>query len=221
MLAFAQPIFDLRTGEQFSRELLARLQMPEDAEEIWLPARFLPAAERYELVQAIDVWMVLQALPLAVTARVQVNVSAVTMCDSVARATIADLLAKSPDGAKGIVFEVTETANPEYLEATRDFGHAVTSAGAKLALDDFGVGFGSLNYLRTLPLSFIKIDRSFVRRLAYSDDRRVVQSVIGIAREFGLKTIAEGIEDEETRDLVRELGADYAQGYLLGRPEPL
>ena len=85
------------------------------------------------------------------------------------------------------------------LEAARAFAAAITSVGCRLALDDFGVGFGSFIYLRSLPLSYIKIDTSFVQRAGGSaDDRRVVKTIVGIAREFDLETIAEGVEDEET-----------------------
>ena len=120
------------------------------------------------------------------------------------------------------MFEITETAAAAHLEAARAFADEITEIGCRLALDDFGVGFGSFTYLRSLPLSYIKIDLSFVRGLVGSrDDRRVVESIIGIARQFGLKTIAEGVEDAATLELLRELGADFVQGYHLGRPAPL
>ncbi len=91
-----------------------------------------------------------------------------------------------------------------------------------LALDDFGTGFGSFTYLSNLPLSYVKIDRSHVKALAEDpDDQRLVRSIIGIGGLFGLQTVAEGIEDERTLDLLRELGADLAQGFHLGRPSPV
>ena len=220
LVAYAEPIFDLRTGERFSSELLARIAMPGETAELAHPERFMPAAERYGLVQAIDLRMVRKAVKLASAGRIEVNLSAVTLCDPAAREEIQAVLASAPEEASRIVFEVTETADPDYLEAAREFGVAVTSAGARLTLDDFGVGFGSFTYLRTLPVSFLKIDRGFVRGLAGSDDRRLVQTVIGVAREFGLETIAEGVEDATTLELLRSLGADYAQGYHLGRAQP-
>jgi len=113
-------------------------------------------------------------------------------------------------------------ADAEVLEAAREFAQVVTRAGARLALDDFGVGFGSFTYLRTLPVSFIKIDGSFVKQLAISpDDRNVVKAIIDIAREFGLWTVAEGVENARTLDIVRAMGATFAQGFHLGRPEPV
>ena len=221
VLAFAQPIIDLDTGAHVSSELLVRFRSAGETAQMVAPDVIMPAAERYGLVQLIDIWMVRQALAVASAMPVQVNVSAVTMCDPDARDEISGLLEAAPAGAARVVFEVTETANPDYLEAAREFADAVTKAGSKLGLDDFGVGWGSFTYLRSLPLSFLKIDVDFVRRLADSDDRRLVQSVIGIAREFGLQTIAEGVEDQGTLERLRAMDVDLAQGYHLGRPAPV
>jgi PAS domain S-box-containing protein len=222
MLVYAQPITDLGSGEEVSRELLSRLRAPGEPGAILPPDAFLPAAEDYGLIQQIDVWMVRQALSIPGQTPLDVNISALTMCDPGARAEIEALLRSSPEAARRLVFEVTETASALQLEAARDFAAAVVGLGCRLALDDFGVGFGSFTYLRMLPLSFIKIDLSFVQSATTStDDRRVIRGIIGIAREFGLRTIAEGVEDEETLELLRELGADMVQGYLLGRPAPL
>jgi PAS domain S-box-containing protein len=221
MLVFAQPIVDVRTGEQVSEELLVRMRGAA-AGEILAPGTFLPAAERYGLVQDIDLWMVRQALALPEDSRPHLNLSAVTMCDPAARTDIVALLASSPAAAKNIVFEITETASPVHLEAASGFAKDVTALGCRLALDDFGTGFGSFTYLRSLPVSFIKIDISFVRGLLSSpDDRRVVQTVIGIAERFDMKTIAEGAEDQETLEVLGQMGADHVQGFHVGRPAPL
>ena len=222
MLVYAQPIVDLRTGQPASHELLVRMRTGAEHHEVLTPDRFLPAAERYGLVHAIDVWMVRQAIALPADLAPQINLSAVTMCDPGARHEIVELLAASPEPASRIVFEITETASAAHLDAASEFAGDVTELGCRLALDDFGTGFGSLTYLRTLPLSFIKIDVSFVRRLVEApDDRRVVESIIGLADRFGLDTIAEGVENHATLERLREMGADYVQGFHLGRPAPL
>jgi PAS domain S-box-containing protein len=222
ILVYAQPIIDLASGKETSRELLARLQVPGEPTKTLPPAAFLPAAERFDLIQQIDVWMVRQAIAIPSQVPLDVNISALTMCDGEARAEIEGLLRAAPEAAERLVFEVTETASAFQLEAAHDFAAAVTDLGCRLALDDFGVGFGSFTYLRTLPLSFIKIDLSFVQGATSStDDRRVIRGIIGIAREFGLRTIAEGVEDGPTLELLRELGADLVQGHLLGHPAPL
>jgi PAS domain S-box-containing protein len=219
MRVVAQPVFDLATGAQFSSELLVRMRAPGGDE--LRPAEFLPAAERFGLIQAIDVWMVRRALACASPTR-QVNLSAVSICDPAAREAIVGSLVAAGDAAREIVFEITETAAATHVEAARAFAADVSALGCGLALDDFGIGFGSFTYLRMLPLSYLKVDISFVRGLLDSDDdRRVVQSIIAVAERFGLRTIAEGVEDEATLGLLRELGADYAQGFHLGRPAPL
>jgi EAL domain-containing protein (putative c-di-GMP-specific phosphodiesterase class I) len=152
----------------------------------------------------------------------QVNLSAVSLCDPAARRAIVALLAAAPERAQRLVFEITETAAVTHLAAACAFAADISALGCRLALDDFGTGFGSFTYLRALPLTYLKIDISFVRTLLDSDDdRRVVESIIGIAGRFGLRTIAEGVEDAATLEVLRGLGADYAQGFHLGRPGPL
>ena len=218
LLAYAQPVVDLATGDHTKCELLVRMR-EDDA--ILPPSAFLPAAERFGLIRAIDVWMVRRAIELAGDLAPGVNLSAISMCDRDVRAEILGLLRAEPQAARGIVFEITETAAAEHLDAARAFAADVTALGCGLALDDFGTGFGSFTYLRDLPLRYLKIDTSFVRDAVRSEgDRRIVQSIIGVAGQFGLQTIAEGVEDDDTLAFVRAAGADHAQGFLLGRPQP-
>jgi PAS domain S-box-containing protein len=222
MIAFAQPVVDASTGEHESRELLARIRPPNGDPGMLLPGAFLPPAERYGLIQRIDAWMVEQAVSLAPELPAQVNLSAVTLCDTDARRKIIDNLEAAADAAPRIVFEITESAAADHIDAACDFAEELADLGCGLALDDFGVGFGSFTYLRKLPLRYLKIDRSFVRDVVRSrDDRRVVRSIIDIADQFDLRTIAEGVEDEETLSLLTDLGAHYVQGYHVGRPAPL
>jgi ketosteroid isomerase-like protein len=118
--------------------------------------------------------------------------------------------------------EVTETAFVGQTEAGRAFAERVRELGCRLALDDFGTGFSSLTYLKHLPADHLKIDIEFVRELTTSEtDARVVRGIVALAREFNQTTIAEGVEDEETLVLLREMGVDQAQGYLFGRPGPM
>lgn len=221
MIVAAQPVVDLATDKRTYSELLLRMSL-EDQTGILHPADFLPAAERFGLVQAIDIWMVGRALEFASALAPEMNISAVTLSDPDARQAIVRLLEADPEAARRIVFEITETAAADHVQSAREFAADLTRLGCGLALDDFGTGFGSFTYLRDLPLRYLKIDASFVRSLEHSrDDRRVVQSIIGIAEQFELKTIAEGVEDAGTLQLLRELGADYAQGFHLGRPAPI
>lgn len=222
MAIYTQPVIDLATGERVSCELLVRMCPPDGSDDPLQPESFLPAAERFGLIQRIDTWMVGEALRTDPGLATEVNLSAVTLCDSAARAEIRGLLAARPEKASELVFEITETVAAEYIDAVCEFADELTGLGCGLALDDFGTGFGSFTYLRRLPLRYIKIDRSFVSDLVGSrDDQRVVKSIIGIADQFDLRSIVEGVEDEATLELLRELGAHYVQGFYFGRPTPL
>jgi PAS domain S-box-containing protein len=222
MVVHAQPVVDTARGDELTSELLVRMWGEGDDPELLQPGAFLPAAERYGLIQSIDVWVVGQALQLARDRRFSVNLSAISLCDPDTRAEILELLSADSAAAANIVFEITETAALEHLDAASTFAEAITRLGCGLALDDFGTGFGSFTYLRRLPLRYLKIDMTFVSSMARSvDDRRVVQSIIGIAEQFGLRTIAEGVEDQQTLELLGEMGADFAQGFHIGRPAPV
>jgi EAL domain-containing protein (putative c-di-GMP-specific phosphodiesterase class I) len=221
MLAFEQPIVDMVSGERVSRELLARMVTAGDQPQVLEPSTFLPAAERFGLIQRIDTWMVGRAIERAGEGALQVNLSAVTLSDSSSRREIIDMLAAAPEAATRITFEITETGVVEQLDAARLFAADVVALGCHLALDDFGTGFGSFTYLSHLPLSYLKIDRSYVEALAAQpDDQRLVRGIIGIGGLFGLQTIAEGVQDEPTAALLRDLGADFAQGDCFGRAAP-
>jgi PAS domain S-box-containing protein len=221
MFAVGQPVVEIASERTVSEELLIRLSLP-GGDGLLQPAAFLPAAERFGLIQEVDTWMVHRAIEVAATHAVQVNLSAVTFSDRSAREAIVSALERAAGAADRIVFEITETAAAHHLEDACAFAEALTELGCGLALDDFGTGFGSFTYLRRLPLRYLKIDHSFVTGLPYSnDDRRVVSSIVHIAKQFELQTIAEGVEDAETLKILGELGADFAQGFHLGRPKPL
>lgn len=218
---FAQPVVDLASERAEWHELLVRMRPPGASGGLLAPGAFMPAAERFGLVQTIDRWMVSKALALSEQLVPVVNLSAVTLCDDEARREIVGLLSAAPDAARRLVFEITETAVAAHLDAAQQFAAELTGFGCGLALDDFGTGFGSFTYLRTLPLRYLKIDGGFVAGLEDSrDDRRVVESIIGIAEQFELRTIAEGVERRSTMELLRELGAHYAQGFHFGEPAP-
>lgn len=121
-----------------------------------------------------------------------------------------------------LVFEITETAVMQDIDRAALFAERLVALGCHFALDDFGTGFASFTYLKRLPVEYLKIDIDFVRDLARSKrDMFVVRAIVSLAGDFGQQTIAEGVEDEHTADVLRELGVTLAQGYLFGRPEPI
>ena len=218
---FSQPIIDLATGEVVRQELLLRLP-GEDGTPIPAGA-FLPTAERFGLMPALDRWVVEQAAELARDgAHVNVNLSGASMSDPAVNEHIVSALTAPGVPAENIVFEITETLAIANMSHARSFARRLHELGAGLALDDFGTGFGSFTYLKHLPADHLKIDMEFIRDLRKSDaDRRVVQAIVNIAEGFDVDTVAEGVEDAETLELVRELGVDAAQGYHIGRPAPV
>lgn len=224
LLCYSQPIIDQRSGRIVQEELLARLARDgSEGNGTLTAAEFLPELERFGLIGLVDRSMVARGLDLASRGRnADVNLSAQSIEDEELIDELEKALGSVGPGAENLVFEITESAAIEHLDAARELVDRLTRLGCRFALDDFGTGFGSLTYLRHLPLQFLKIDISFVRHLHRSpEDRALVRGVVAIAGELGLQTVAEGVEDEESLKLLRDYGVDYVQGFLLGRPKPL
>ncbi len=223
---YAQPIIDLSMGGTVQRELLLRMQFAAHGSggpELVLPAAFLPVAERYGFIADIDRWVIDRAAELAATgASVEINVSARSISDSGLAAHIRSALARSGADPSRLVFEITETALISDTRAARGFVAQLHELGCELALDDFGTGYGSFTYLKQMPIDYLKIDIEFVRDLPHDPaSRKVVQAIVNVAQGFAMSTIAEGVEDARTLELLREIGVDRAQGFHLGRPTPL
>lgn len=222
---YQQPIVDLQTGAIAQRELLLRMQgdPAEDGAEIIGPGQFLPVAEESGLITEIDRWVVERAAEIAADGTaVELNVSACSVTDPSFPGHVRNALRRTGAEPQSLVFEITETALITDESAARQFVERLHGFGCGVALDDFGTGYGGFTYLKHLPIDSLKIDIEFVRDLVHNcASRNVVEAVVGLARGFGLKTVAEGVEDEATLDLLRELGVDYAQGFHVGRPAPL
>jgi len=222
LVLHGQPIVNLGSGEVEQAELLVRLLDHEGSSALIAPGEFLPAAERFDLVAVIDQWVVAHALDLARDHRVAINLSGKTISDADQVAEIERLVAEGGAPPENIVFEITETAVAQNLESARRFAERLRALGCSFALDDFGVGFGTFTYLKHLPVDYLKIDIEFVRDLiSDKTDRHVVHAMVGVARDFGMKTVAEGVEDQETLELLGAMGVDYAQGFWIGRPAPI
>jgi EAL domain-containing protein (putative c-di-GMP-specific phosphodiesterase class I) len=220
LVLHAQPIVDLATGKQVQQELLVRMRDEDGG--LVMPGVFLPPAERFHLAPLIDRWVIAQAARLASDRRVEVNLSAQSMGDDSLVEYVESQLRDAGADPHNVVFEITETAAARDIEQATRLAQRLSALGCGFALDDFGTGYGSFTYLKHLPVDYIKIDIEFVRHLKPdSPDLQVVSAIIDVARKFGIRTVAEGVENEEALDLLRELGADFAQGYHLGRPAPL
>jgi EAL domain-containing protein (putative c-di-GMP-specific phosphodiesterase class I) len=204
-------------------ELLIRRRAADDQAILIAPGSFLPAAEQFGLITVIDEWVVDRAIALAQAGhRITVNVSAQTVSAAYHVDRIEQAIVARAGCAENLVFEITETSVAGNLDAARSFATRMRGLGCATALDDFGVGHGTFTYLRHLPVDYLKIDMQFVRSLLSDpEDRQVVDAIVGVARQFGIETIAEGVEDRATLEALRGMGVDYAQGFLTGRPMEL
>jgi PAS domain S-box-containing protein len=221
-----QPIIDVSTGAVVQCELLIRMQRPDQdgtPGELISPGRFLPIAEEYGFITEIDRWVVDRAAEMAAGGMaVELNVSARSISDPLFSEHVRSALTRTGANPQALVFEITETALIGDEQSARKFAEELHGLGCGVALDDFGTGYGGFTYLKHLPIDSLKIDIEFVRDLSHNEaSHRVVEAVVGLARGFGLKTVAEGVEDKETLEVLRRLGVDYAQGYHIGRPAPL
>ncbi|HVR06074.1 MAG TPA: EAL domain-containing protein [Solirubrobacteraceae bacterium] len=222
-----QPILELESGLISHHEALVRLA-DEPGGRLLAPGAFLPAAERHGLVRELDRLVVRRVAELlgsdspAAPARVALNLSALSVTDRDMLAHIERELQRHAVDPRRLVLEITETAAISSVARARAFCAGAEALGCAIALDDFGVGFGSFYYAKRLPFSFLKIDGDFVHALTESrDDRLVVSAIADVARGMGRRTIAEFVGDEATLQLVHELGVDHAQGFHVGRPAAL
>lgn len=225
---FYQPIVQVRDRVVVHHEALLRLRSGQKGDELIAPGAFLPAAERFGLMQAIDQWVIAHVIEQAGALirkgkgrHFAINLSGKAFEYRTLLPLISMKLHEYSVPPSSLTFEITEQeAISHFLEA-KVFITELKALGCQFALDDFGSGFSSYSYLKALPVDLLKIDGSFVRSLA-SDavDQALVKSMNEVAHALGKKTIAEFVEDERTLTLLREFGVDYAQGYHLGRPGP-
>jgi diguanylate cyclase (GGDEF)-like protein len=221
------PLNGLSPAPKF--ELLLRMT-DEDGNSV-PPERFLSAAERYQLAPAIDRWVVRRVIemlkPVADTlaplgACFAVNISGQSLGDADFAAFMDSTLRESDLPLELLSFEVTETAAVANIVRAEALIRRLHELGCAVALDDFGRGLSSLTYLKTLPVTHLKIDGSFVRDVV-TDERShaMLSAIVQLARAMGLRTVAECVESDAICQAIRALGVDYGQGFSLGRPAPL
>jgi diguanylate cyclase (GGDEF)-like protein/PAS domain S-box-containing protein len=221
-----QPILELATGQIKHGELL--LRMKGERGKLIAPGAFLPAAERFGLIHAIDRWVVARAIQVIAESmgpipQVGINLSGESVVGDpeLLRMIERELERSSLDPAK-LIFEVTETAAIANMPEATEFARGLTDLGCSLALDDFGTGFGSFYYLKHLPVSYVKLDGEFIQNLPRSEvDEHMVKAIVGVSQALGIKTVAESVADAETIGLLQKHQVDYAQGYFVGKPTPL
>jgi diguanylate cyclase (GGDEF)-like protein/PAS domain S-box-containing protein len=206
------------------------LRMLDESGEIILPMAFIPAAERYGLMTAIDRWVIRTALQeLAQLARrsddsgglFTINMSGMSIGDDSFLDFVKEQFAQFSLAPGTICFEITETVAIANLTKATRFMHQLRTLGCQFALDDFGAGMSSFGYLHHLPVDFVKIDGSFVKNMMNDPvAHAIVETIHRISHLMGKRTIAESVEDDSMLIRLREMGVDYVQGYAIGRPRP-
>lgn len=227
-----EPMTDLREppGRVRHYEILTRLVLENG--EIAMPGRFIPAAERYQLMASVDLH-VLRALlrflgtlpPASVrpdVASFAVNLSGASLGSHGLLDAVLGEIRRSPIVPAALTFEITETAAIANLDEAVRWMRTLKDLGCRFSLDDFGSGLSSYAYLKTLPVDLLKIDGSFIRRIDQDPlSRAIVKSINDIGHQMGLRTVAEHVESEAVLTVVRDAGVDFAQGYAVGRARPL
>ena len=224
LLLHYQPKIDMRTGRICGAEALVRWQHPTQG--LIYPDNFIPLAEQIGVIEGLTRWVLNAALQqtqvwhsLGLDLSVSVNLSALSLHNQELGDTVERLLTKWRVPPESLVLEITESAIIADVVRASETLNRLHRLGVRLSIDDFGTGYTSLAYLRKLPVSELKIDKSFVMNMrTVNDDSVIVRTIVELGRSLGLQVVAEGVEDAETWDALAALGCDIAQGYHMSRP---
>ena len=224
-----QPIVELATGQVTGFEALIRWQHPEQG--LMAPHAFLTVAGEIRLLPSIGEWSCQEAcgqlrdwqnrfskhIPLTMS----VNLSTEQFSDASLVVKLQELVRSTGIEPGSLKIEITESEIMEDPKAVSEILYQLKKLGIDACLDDFGTGYSSLSYLQQLPITFIKIDQSFVRRLGGEDDAlAIVKTIVVLSHQLGRKVIAEGVETPEHLNILKSLGCEYAQGYFFSKPLP-
>ncbi len=225
---YAQEILPLTAGAPTGRHYEVLVRMLDEHGLLIPPGVFIPAAERYGLMPAVDRWVVEHALetlariPAARDVHLTINLSGLCFRDEHTAECLRAVMTQTGVDPTHLTFEITETAAVSQLSRAVAFMRGMKSLGCRFALDDFGSGMSSFAYLKALPVDTLKIDGAFVRDMLEDPaDRAFVEAIHRVAHTLGKETVAEFVETAAIVEVLREIGVDYVQGYAISKPRPL
>jgi Amt family ammonium transporter len=226
LVLYAQPIVDIKSDDKLTVavEILVRMHCVDG--ELVPPGAFLPAAERYDLIERIDYWVIEEVMRLLAKFKNNcpdcfINLSGGTLSHRRMTVLVKELLKKYEVRPDKITFEVTETVAIQNLSTAFRVIRELRDLGCRFALDDFGSGLSSFGYLKNLPIDYLKIDGMFIKDMNVDSlDKGMVEAIKTVADTMKLTTIAEFVESDEIIDELRRVGVGLGQGYGIARPKP-
>jgi EAL domain-containing protein (putative c-di-GMP-specific phosphodiesterase class I) len=229
LVLFGQEIVPLRPEPGAKKHYEVLVRMLDRQYTLVGPGAFIPAAERFSIMDEVDDWILREAITVfgqriakLGDVEISLNLSANSLDNPGLLQVVMNLLETSPLSASAITFEITESAALSQVSTASRVMAGLKDLGCRVALDDFGMGSSSLSYLKHFPVDVVKLDGSFISNMLTSEvDYAIVRSINDLAHRIGAKTVAEFVEDEATLEAVSAIGVDYVQGFLHGAPRPL
>jgi diguanylate cyclase (GGDEF)-like protein/PAS domain S-box-containing protein len=226
LVLYCQDIVPVNPDSGGRRHFEVLVRMKDEAGELVMPDRFLPAAERYNLVTALDRWVIARSFAWYSASResriMAINLSGGSLTDDSFLSFVMDKFARHAVPPASVCFEITETAAIANLNYAIRFINELKQLGCRFALDDFGSGLSSFSYLKNLPVDYLKIDGSFIRDMDTDPvNAAMVNAICQLGKVMGIEIIAEFVENDAILKLLAGIGVDYAQGYGIARPRPL
>jgi len=227
---FIQPITPLRASDETNEHYEVLIRLLDKNRQIIPPMAFLPAAERYGVMLKIDRWVIQNLFQIYAKLRntqgksysFSINLSGTTLNDKTFLSFIEEQFKEFEIPYKDICFEVTETETISNMDVAIRFINHVREWGCKTSLDDFGSGLSSFSYLQTIPVDYLKIDGAFVNDIDTNEiNRAMVKSINEVGHIMGMQTICEYVENESVKNILVDMGVDYAQGYYYSKPKPV
>ncbi len=227
LVLFYQPIVDM--SRQYVSHCECLVRMLDDEGSFIAPAKFLGIATESGLMPRIDYIVIEKAMrqlaawqQAGVKTQLSINVTAPTLEQPDFSGRLQEIIRGTGADPQSLIFELVETDALENIDNARKLLEQIKVSGAKIALDDFGIGFTSFEYVRELPVDYIKIDQAFIRFIhERENDQVLVRSIVEMSHSLGKKVIAEGVEELAAVDILRDMQVDYIQGYYISRPVPI